>query len=314
MPREPQVPRELSFLPFRATDAVARGLLTRRMLHGRSWRQLLPDIYLHAREYREADHRMWCDAVALKLPAGSAISGLSAAYLWGVDLLPLGGTAPVSVVLPEPARMRPHPRIRVSYAPLSGPQDVTTFANLPLTTGVRTAFDLGRQLRRAEALVAVDALLHRRVAKRAVLANYLDARPGWAGNVQLREVLSLAEPLSESPMETRLRLILHDAGLPTVTVQHDIADERSGRFLARVDLAYPGLRIAIEYEGDHHRERAHFRRDVARLNALRAAGWLVLRFTADDVLGQPGRVVEQVVAAIDERRGRAGGAERSTVN
>ncbi|WP_234359016.1 endonuclease domain-containing protein [Plantactinospora sp. BC1] len=63
----------------------------------------------------------------------------------------------------------------------------------------------------------------------------------------------------------------------------------------------PRLRIAIEYEGDHHRERAHFRQDVARLNDLRAAGWVVLRFTADDVLRHPARVVAQVAQAIRER-------------
>jgi very-short-patch-repair endonuclease len=74
-----------------------------------------------------------------------------------------------------------------------------------------------------------------------------------------------------------------------------------GRFLARVDFAYPQWRIAIEYEGDHHRERAAFRRDVSRYNALRAAGWLVLRFTADDVLRRSGQLVQQVRDAIAER-------------
>jgi very-short-patch-repair endonuclease len=61
-------------------------------------------------------------------------------------------------------------------------------------------------------------------------------------------------------------------------------------------------RIALEYEGDHHREKAQFRRDIARVNALRRAGWLVLRFTADDVLRRPHTVVEHVAAAIRERR------------
>jgi very-short-patch-repair endonuclease len=59
---------------------------------------------------------------------------------------------------------------------------------------------------------------------------------------------------------------------------------------------------ALEYEGDHHRERGQFRRDIARVNALRQAGWLVLRFTADDVLRDPDRVVVLVAAAIRERR------------
>ena len=102
-------------------------------------------------------------------------------------------------------------------------------------------------------------------------------------------------------METRLRLLLHDGGAPAPVPQYEVRDA-GGRFLARVDLAYPQWRIALEYEGDHHRERAQFRRDIARVNALRQAGWLVLRFTADDVLRHPDRVVRHVLAAIRERR------------
>ena len=102
-------------------------------------------------------------------------------------------------------------------------------------------------------------------------------------------------------METRLRLLLHDAGAPTPIPQYEVRDD-DGRFIGRVDLAYPQWRIALEYEGDHHRERARFRGDIARVNALRLAGWLVLRFTADDVLRHPAVVVDQVAAAIRERR------------
>lgn len=147
----------------------------------------------------------------------------------------------------------------------------------------------------------MDALLHSRVVKLQPLSAYLAAHRGWPGVPLLREVLTVAEPLSESPMETRLRLLLVDAGAPNPTAQHDVTDGR-GRFIGRVDLAYPQWRIAIEYEGDHHRERSHFRRDIARLNALRDNGWLVLRFTADDVLRHPARIVRQVASAMRERR------------
>ncbi|WP_320065871.1 DUF559 domain-containing protein [Micromonospora sp. RTGN7] len=303
MPRVPHIPRELAFLPFSGSRAVAAGLVTWRMLRGPSWCRLLPDIYVHVDGYREDDHRMWCDAVALTLPGGAAISGLSAAFLWGVDLLP--PASPVFVTLPGTARRRSTPRVSVNQRSLST-QDVTRFAGLPVTTGSCTAFDLGRRLPRTDALVAMDALLHRRVVGLPALAGYLDAHLGWPGTAQLRELLGLAEPLSESPMETRLRLLLHDAGLPPLVAQHEVHGEnaRGGRvYLARVDLAYPQWRIAVEYEGDHHRQRAHFRRDIARLNALRAAGWLVLRCTADDVLRHPTRTTHLVAAAIRERRG-----------
>ncbi|MDG4828594.1 DUF559 domain-containing protein [Solwaraspora sp. WMMD1047] len=299
MPRAAHVPRDLSFVPFAGSRAIADGQLTPAMLRGPAWRRLLPDVYVHADAFDADDHRMWCDAVALRLPAGGAIAGFSAAYLHGVNLLPRN--APVTVILPGAARLRPHPRISASHDALS-PDDVTRFGELRLTTGTRTAFDLGRKLPRAEALVAVDALLHRRATRLAALTDYLLAHQGWPGIVQLRTMLDLAEPLSESPMETRLRLLLLDAGLPRPVAQHEVR-AKSGRLLGRVDLAYPHWRIAIEYEGDHHRERAAFRRDVTRLNTLRTAGWLVLRFTATDVLRTPSQTTHQVAAAIRERRG-----------
>ena len=273
---------------------MAVGRLSKAMLRGPTWRRLFPDVYLH-RDVTP-DHRVWCEAAALALPAGTAIGGLSAAYLWGADLLQRD--APVTVAAPRDRRLRADPRRVVRYTVLEA-GDVTRFGGLPVTTPERTAFDLGRRGPRADALVAVDALLHRRVVTRDAVRTLAAGRYGWRGIALLDEVLSLAEPLAESPMETRLRLLLIDAGLPPPTVQHRVHDTR-GRFVGRVDLAWPELRLAVEYEGDHHRERAHFRRDVARLNALRAAGWTVLRFTADDVLRRPRRTARQVATAMCE--------------
>ncbi|MFI7212365.1 endonuclease domain-containing protein [Micromonospora maritima] len=267
------------------------------MLRGPTWIRLLPDVYVHRDGYRADDHRLWCEAVALRLPPGAAPAGRSAAWLFGADLL--GRDAPVTVLLPHPARLRPHPRLSVARSPLPD-RDRTRFGGLPVTTTLRTAFDLGRQGSSVDALVAVDGLLRRRVVKLAALRAYAADRPGWPGAPLLREVLTLAEPSSESPMETRLRLLLLDAGLGPLVPQHEV--RAGGRFVARVDLAWPALRLAIEYDGDHHRERAHFRRDVARLDALRAAGWVVLRFTADDVLRRPEAIVALVRQARAERR------------
>ncbi|HET9519193.1 MAG TPA: DUF559 domain-containing protein, partial [Actinoplanes sp.] len=281
----------------------ADGLITRSALRGRSWLRLLPDVYVH--RDTELDHRTWCAAVALTLPVGAALGGLSAAYLWGVDLLPRD--APVTVVAPRSIRLRRDARIAARYTTLTR-NDVTRLGGLAVTTPERTAFDLGRQAPRADALVAVDALLHRGVSLGA-LEQLAAERCRWPGAPLLRAVLLLAEPLSESPMETRLRLLIVDAGLPPPVAQHTVRDS-TGRFVGRVDLAWPALRLAVEYEGDHHRERAQFQRDVARLNALRAAGWTVLRFTADDVLRRPAHTVSHIISAMRELAQPRAGANR----
>jgi hypothetical protein len=176
---------------------------------------------------------------------------------------------------------------------------------VPVTTALRTAFDLARHLDLTDAVAAVDAMLTRRWITITKLAEYAAKRPGWSGAPRVRRVLELSLPGAESPMESRVRLLLVLAGLPIPVPQYKIRDS-AGRLLARLDLAYPELRLAIEYDGDHHRERDQFRRDLARLNRLRLLGWTVLQFTADDVLRHPERVVNQVRAAIARCRAAAG--------
>jgi very-short-patch-repair endonuclease len=112
-------------------------------------------------------------------------------------------------------------------------------------------------------------------------------------------------------METRLRLVLTRSGLPMPVLQHRVFDQ-SGLFVARLDLAYVESRLGVEYDGECHWEPRAVRRDLRRQNALRALGWSLLRFTADDVLRYPIRVVAQVDAAAREAVGRVsrGPAER----
>jgi very-short-patch-repair endonuclease len=88
----------------------------------------------------------------------------------------------------------------------------------------------------------------------------------------------LAEP-AESPMETRLRWTLLQAGLPRPQVQTELRDSE-GRFLGRADLYYPQSRLVIEYDGANHRDRLV--EDDRRQNTLLTAGFRLLRFTAAD--------------------------------
>jgi hypothetical protein len=267
------------------------------MLRGSSWRRLFPDVYVHADGYDPDDHRRWCEAAAVTLPRGGAVDRRSAAFLWGVDLLVRD--APVTVTVPIGVRLCPHPRRQVRRATLA-PADITTIAGVPMTTPVRTAFDLGRLENRRNAVMALDAMCHRRLVSVPAIVAYAKRMAGRPGVARLRERLGLVEPAAESPMETYLRLVLIDGGAPRPCAQHEIRDN-AGRLIARVDLAYPQWRTAIEYEGDHHRGRAQFRRDAIRLNAVQTAGWLVLRFTADDLLRHPDHVHQQVANAIRER-------------
>jgi len=90
-------------------------------------------------------------------------------------------------------------------------------------------------------------------------------------------------------METRLRLLLLNAGLPRPEVQADL-------LIARADLYYPSARLVIEYDGGNHRER--LADDDRRQNALVDAGYSVLRYTAVDVYRRPEVIIRQVRRAL----------------
>ncbi|MEU4621598.1 DUF559 domain-containing protein [Actinoplanes sp. NPDC023801] len=296
MPPRPYVPVVLTTAPFRGTVAVADGLLTPAKLRGRTWRRLLPDVYIH--HELPLDHRLWCAAAVLILPSGAAIGGLSAAHLFGCGLLSAG--SPVSIVVPRRAGARPNERIRAHHTVLE-PADVISAGGIPMTTPERTAFDLGRRLGRRTAVMAFDALLHQGVLDLAMVAELARQRHWWPGIARLHEVIRLADGRAESPMETILRLLLVDAGLPAAEPQFEVRDAY-GCLIGRVDLAWPSVRLAVEYEGDHHREQEQFRRDIARVNALRRVGWAVIRLSADDVLRRAASTVALVTAELARLR------------
>jgi hypothetical protein len=128
---------------------------------------------------------------------------------------------------------------------------------------------------------------------RAGFDGVLASAPAVRGKRTARAVAAIAHPLAGSPMESVLRWLIHEAGLPAPVLQHVVRDA-DDRFLGRVDLAWPDQRVLVEFDGNVHRERRVFVDDVRRQNDLVLAGWTVLRFTSADVLGRP----EQVVAII----------------
>lgn len=105
---------------------------------------------------------------------------------------------------------------------------------------------------------------------------------GFTGCGRVRAALRFARPGVESPKETETRLLLLAEGLPEPVIQHTVRD--SGRLIARVDLAYPDLKIAIEYEGDGHRtDKDQWRTDIRRQRDLEDRGWIVIRLTQADL-------------------------------
>jgi Protein of unknown function (DUF559) len=87
--------------------------------------------------------------------------------------------------------------------------------------------------------------------------------------------------------------------LPPPVPQFTVVD-LDGFFLARVDLAWPGRLLAIEYDGQWHADRDQLTRDRRRLRALNAAGWQVYPVTRDD-LRDIDRLARNILAVLVER-------------
>ena len=284
--------------PFRGTEAVARGLLSPDQLRSSAWRRLFRDVYLH-RDVGVTHEVRAVAAAALVLP-GAVVTGRSAAVLWGVDLA--GEDDDVELTLPPERHPVRATGLTVHRARLAGP-DVLRRCGVPTTTPEATALDLAGRLEGDHAVVAVDRVLSTGLVDLVPLRARAAQATG-RGSARARAVCALADERSESPQETRLRLLVVRSGLPAPVPQFSVRVD--GRFVARVDLAWPDQRVAVEYDGRWHAEPGQFARDRQRLNRLQAAGWRVVFVTAED-LHRPHELLARIEQALASARVRSPG-------
>jgi hypothetical protein len=279
------VPPELKRGPFTSRTAARVGV-SKNVLRGKDWRRLFREVWISVDI--ETTRSMWLQAARLVLPVDAVLFGLSAVDAHGIDARATHDLVVYAAFADKAPRARPGLQVRrMAFAA----DEVTVLGNWLVTTATRTAFDCARLLPLVEAVVVVDAMVHGGLITldglEAVAAGHGGTR--WVRRV--KKVLSLAASGAESPMETRLRLVLELAGLPRPVLQHVIRSA-SGGFIARVDMAYVDAKLVVEYDGSWHWQQR--RRDDRRRDTLRALGWTVLVFSAEDVYDHP----EDVVAAV----------------
>jgi hypothetical protein len=253
---------------------VASGVLSRTELRSRAWQPLFKDVYADAQ--LTISHSVRCAAASQWiLPTGAAIAGRSAAALFGAGTVRLH--EPIDVLVPAGQRFGPVAGFLVHSANLAE-QDLLRRAAVLVTGPRRTSWDLAQWLPVEEAVAIVDSLLRQRLVTTDELRVLARARTGARGWKRMLHVAGLVDGGAESPQESRLRVGLVLAGLPRPVTQ--FAVERDGRFVARVDIAWPQWKIAIEYDGLWHHDSEQFHRDRQRLNRLLGEGWIVLHLTA----------------------------------
>lgn len=93
---------------------------------------------------------------------------------------------------------------------------------------------------------------------------------------RLSRLLKLSIPNSGSPQETTLRLLLQHL-CPGLVCQHEVW--KGPDLITSIDFAWPELKVAVYYDGEHHNDLPTVLRDKEIDAYLQEQGWRVLRVT-----------------------------------
>lgn len=220
------------------------------------------------------------------------LGGKSAAAVHGTRFI--DDDDPAELVRPRTGSRRTSGRLLIRNHDLP-PGEVARVQGMLVTSPSRTAFDLGRTLPRDQAVIAMDSLSHATDTCIDDVLAVVMAHPRMRGVNRLRRVLPLVDAGSESPQETRTRLLLIGAGLPTPETQVRVTDSW-GQFVARLDMGWPQWRVAVEYDGAWHWEmRGQRSYDIMRHEQLTGLGWRVVRVTARQLHREPRMVIARTV-------------------
>ncbi|WP_370329406.1 hypothetical protein [Mycolicibacterium hippocampi] len=176
--------------------------------------------------------------------------------------------------------------------------EVIQIGDMAVATVQRAAFDLGRYLPRERAVAHLDALANATGLTAEKMLPIVARHPGVRGVKKLRTALDLMDGGAQSPKETWLRLLLIDNGFRRPTTQIPVLNGRGVPF-AFLDMGWEDVRIAVEYDGDHHRKsRSQYVWDEQRLRLIRARDWLHIKVIKED---RPCEILARVANAWRQR-------------
>jgi hypothetical protein len=176
--------------------------------------------------------------------------------------------------------------------------EITIVDGVPVTNPTRTVLDLGCWYPLTSGVAAIDSLARATEIKAADVELLARRYPGRRGIARARLAVTLFDAGAQSPKETWLRLVLINAGLPRPQTQIAVQDE-SGTAIAYLDMGWEDAKVAVEYDGDHHRtDRDQYNWDVRRLELIHRLGWTVIRVVAGD---RPADIVRRVRSALAGR-------------
>ena len=267
---------------FTASRAAALGIDKRRL-----YRLVTAGTLVREARgvYRLAGTRLeFADRVRVATErTGGVASHNTAARLWGFEGC---ATTPLHVTVRHGVQRAPAEALVVHTTRRA--LDAVVRDGVPVTRPSRTALDLaGEQVGDRLLLDYVNSCVAQRLLTVAGLGRFLAGAGRVPGCARLRALLaSLSEV--DSVAEARLVEVLVAAGVTRPVTQFTIRD--GGRFVARVDLAWPARRVVLELDGyRYHADVRSFVSDRERGNRIVACGWVLLRTTPATVRDSPTR-------------------------
>ena len=235
-----------------------------------------------------ARHALLVAAGPPLLSGATVVSHVSAAVLHGLEVWGV----PLDRVHRTRARRTGGRRSTAAHlhaAPLVA-DEIVEVDGLLVTSVARTLVDLARTAGFEAAVAIADSALHRGRVDPAALAGAVGRCSGWIGAPQARRVLAFADGRSMSVGESRSRVAMARAGLPTPELQWEVRSV-AGR-IGFTDFAWPDLGVVGEFDG-----RVKFGRllrpgqdpgdaafaEKVREDRIRDEGWRVVRWTWADL-------------------------------
>ncbi|MDN5893404.1 MAG: type IV toxin-antitoxin system AbiEi family antitoxin domain-containing protein [Nocardioides sp.] len=186
------------------------------------------------------------------------------------------------------------------------PGDRTELGGLPVTSAARTAVDLVSIADIEHALVPINAMLHEGLLSVRDFEARLKQVSRWPHTLGSHLVLKLINPHCESVGETRSDYFFWAQGLPRPEPQVEIFD-RSGAFVARVDFAWRGHKVFLEFDGRIKYQKllkpgedpsdVVIREKRREEQVCELTGWRCIRITWSD-LARPERLATRIRAML----------------
>ena len=282
--------------PFRRSEALAAGVTLRELL-GPRYQRVFHGVYVRAGLRLTPLER---GRAALHISAAATfVSHHTAALIWG-GVPPEDRRTHVSV----PGDNLRSVRRGIAAHRAGARRDLRTLRGVPVSSPAQCFCEIATDGAGVVELVVLGDSLVR--ANAVTAEELIDAADHWPGRrcATASKAARLVRDGVDSPMESRLRMLIVLAGLPEPVVNFVIRQE-NGDWEARFDLCYPELKLLIEFDGDHHLDAAQQARDLERRELIEGWGWRIIVIQKNHFYREPDHVLQRVRRARLDRGARS---------